>query len=197
MTKKIIKEIKLSKRNGILCENLYGELRYITQNKFDDIIDLYNRVEPQMDNKNWLKFRDVFYLNEVLHNGGFIIGCYIDDILVASALCEEPSDSYTECLHEIGMTLEDIKNTYASGYVMVDPMYRGNSLHRVLLESRIDVSIEKDKKFIITAVAVENVYSLRTVLNLGFEIKMQQQNELGTLRNILVKELISDSAITA
>lgn len=197
MTKKIIKEIKLSKMNGNLCENLYGELRYITQNKFDDVIDLYYRVQSQMDNKNWLKFRDVFYLNEVLNNGGFIIGCYVGDTLIASALCEQPNDIYIDALLQIGMSINEIEATYTSGYVMVDPVYRGNSLHRVLLESRIDISLDNNKKFIVTAIALDNIYSLRTVLNLGFEIKLQQENESGTLRNILVKNLSSQSFITA
>ncbi len=86
----MIKSIQLSKFNGNPCENLYGDICYITKDKFEDVINLYNRVNSTMDNKSWLKSRDASYLEGVLDNGGFIVGCYIEGTLVASALCDAP-----------------------------------------------------------------------------------------------------------
>lgn len=185
----LIKKIKLSKFNGSFCENLYADVCYIKQDRFDDVIDLYHRVNSKMENSNWLKFRDFSYLKNVLDNGGFIVGCYIEDMLVASALCEVPWGDYKNTLVELGMSSDEIDATYISGYVMVDPVYRGNSLHRVLLETRMNSSVIREKKYIVTAIAKENIYSLKTVLDLGFEIKIQRENEYGTIRNILMKEL--------
>lgn len=187
----LIKTVKLSKFNGELCENLYADVRFIDSTRFDDITNLYNKVNDSMENKNWLKFRDFIYLMNVLDKGGFIIGCYVDETLVASAICEPPSGDYLNNLYEIGLEKCDIDSTYVSGYVMVDPLYRGNSLHRILLETRIEQSILRGKKHILTAIATENIYSLKTVLNLGFEIKLQKQNENGVTRNILFKKLPS------
>lgn len=188
----MIERIKLAKFNGIPCENLYGDLCYITREMFKDVIDLFNRVNSTMDNKNWLKFRDESYLQNVIDRGGFIIGCYVDETLVASALCESPDLEYTSYLVEMGLTASQIEVTYVSGYVMVDPLYRGNSLHRVLVEARIDASIDRDMKFIVTAIACENIFSLKTVLNLGFEIMLHKKNEYGIVRNILLKNLASE-----
>ena len=42
---------------------------------------------------------------------------------------------------------------------MVDPLYRGNSLHKILLETRIEESIARGKSHILTAVAAENIFS--------------------------------------
>ncbi|MGL5313303.1 MAG: hypothetical protein ACRC92_08645 [Peptostreptococcaceae bacterium] len=187
----LIKTIKLSKFNGEPCENLFTDVRFITPSQFDDITSLYNRVSENMDNKNWLKSRDSIYLMNLLDKGGFIIGCYVDETLVASAFCEPPSGDYLNNLYEMGLCEDEINYTYVSGYVMVDPLYRGNSLHRILLEARIDESIQRGKKYILTAIATENIFSLRTVLNLGFEIKLQKQNEYGITRNILFKQLTS------
>lgn len=193
MVSTLIEKVKLSKFNGELCENLYADVCYITASKFDDITNLYNRVNEAMDNKNWLKFRDQLYLMDVLDKGGFIIGCYVEETLVASALCELPSGDYLDYLYEIGLTEEEINSSYISGYVMVDPLYRGNSLHKILMETRIKESIIRGKNYIVTAIATENIFSLKTVINLGFEIKLQKKNEYGITRNILIKQLVSPS----
>ena len=189
----LIKKVKLSKFNGELCENLYADVCYITASKFDDITNLYNRVNEAMDNKNWLKFRDQLYLMDVLDKGGFIIGCYVEETLVASALCELPSGDYLDYLYEMGLTEKEINSSYISGYVMVDPLYRGNSLHKILMETRIKESIIRGKNYIVTAIATENIFSLKTVINLGFELKLQKKNEYGITRNILMKQLVNPS----
>jgi GNAT superfamily N-acetyltransferase len=194
----MIKKIKLSKFNGMAFDNLYATLRYITKDDFKEVIDLFFRVIDSMENKNWLKFRDELYLQRVIDNGGFIVGCFVDDKLIACALCETPDFDYTLDLIEMGLTKSQIDSTFVSGYVMVDPMYRGNSLHRVLLETRIDIAIKKNMTHIITAVACDNLFSLRTILGQGFDIKFQKQNKLGITRNILLKDLLEEtSEITA
>lgn len=185
----MIKSIQLSKFNGNPCENLLGNICYITKDKFEDVINLFNRVNSSMDNKSWLKSRDVDYLQGVLDKNGFIVGCYIEDTLVASALCEAPQGEYKDMLIEIGMNEYEIENTFISGFVMVDPFYRGNALHRTLLETRIDLSIKKGIKNIVTIVNSQNIYSLNTILNLGFEIKLEKENEDGIIRYVLYKNL--------
>ena len=185
----MIKSIQLSKFNGNPCENLLGNICYITKDKFEDVINLFNRVNSSMDNKSWLKSRDVDYLQGVLDKNGFIVGCYIEDTLVASALCEAPQGEYKDMLIEIGMNEYEIENTFISGFVMVDPFYRGNALRRTLLETRIDLSIKKGIKNIVTIVNSQNIYSLNTILNLGFEIKLEKENEDGIIRYVLYKNL--------
>lgn len=185
----LINKVKLSKFNGELCENLYADVCFIEENNFKDITNLYNKVYNSLENKNWLKFRDEVYLKKVLENGGFIIGCYVEDTLIASAMCEIPTGDYLNNLYDMNFSDDEIDSIYVSGYVMVDPLYRGNSLHKILLESRINESTLRGKSHIITAVAVENIYSQKTILSLGFDIKFQRENEYGIKRNILLKQL--------
>ena len=185
----MIKTVKLSKFNGELCENLYANIFLMGASNFNDITILFNKVISTIANKNWLKFRDTDYLQNVLNDGGFIVGCYVEDTLVACAICEPPSGDYLNNLYDIGMSDDEINSTYVSGYVMVDPLYRGNSLHKILLETRIEESINRGKKNILTAVAVDNIFSLKTILNLGFEVRLQKENEYGIKRNILFKQL--------
>lgn len=185
----LINKVKLSKFNGELCENLYADICFIEETNFSDITNLYNRVYDTLENKNWLKFRDELYLKEVLSNGGFIVGCYVEDTLVASAMCEIPSGDYLTNLYDMNFRDDEINSIYVSGYVMVDPLYRGNSLHKILLESRINESTRRGKTHILTAVAIENIYSQKTILSLGFDVKLQRKNEHGIKRNILLKQL--------
>lgn len=190
----MIKTVKLSKFNGELCENLYANICFIDSSNFNDMTVLFNKVIDSISNKNWLKFRDIDYLQNILDNGGFIVGCYVEDILVACAVCEPPSGDYLDNLYDIGMNDNEINSTYVSGYVMVDPLYRGNSLHKILLETRIEESIIRGKTYILTAVAAENIFSLRTILSLGFEKQFQRENEYGINRHILLKKLDSSSS---
>ena len=185
----LINKVKLSKFNGELCENLYADVCFIEEANFSDITNLYNRVYDTLENKNWLKFRDELYLKEVLSNGGFIVGCYVEDTLVASAMCEIPNGDYLTNLYDMNFSDDEIDSIYVSGYVMVDPLYRGNSLHKILLESRINESTRRGKTHILTAVAIENIYSQKTILSLGFDVKLQRKNEHGIKRNILLKQL--------
>ena len=190
----MIKTVKLSKFNGEICENLYANVLLIGASSFNDITLLFNKVMNVMSNKNWLKFRDSEYLLNVINKGGFIVGCYVENTLVACAICEPPSGDYLNNLYDIGMSDDEINSTYVSGYVMVDPLYRGNSLHKILLETRIKESIARGKDYILTAVAAENVFSLRTILSLGFEMQLERQNQYGINRYILLKKLESISS---
>jgi len=186
----MITKVLLSKIDGVPTSNVYADIRYINEENFDDIIKLYNIVDEGLDGKSWLKFRDYDYLNEVLNRGGFIIGCYVEDEIIASALCETPSINDIELMNEIGISAEDFVNTYISGYVMVHPSYRGNSLQSILLDTRIKLSQIRGKKYIVTAVAVENVYSLNNILNAGFKIGITKPKEDGTIRYILYKDIL-------
>lgn len=191
----LINKVKLSKFNGELCENLYADIKFIEESNFSDISNLYNKVYSTLENKNWLKFRDELYLKEVLAKGGFIIGCYIEETLIASAMCEIPDGDYLTNLYDMSFSDAEIDSTYVSGYVMVDPLYRGNSLHKILLESRINESTLRGKTHLLTAVAVENIYSQKTILSLGFEVQFQRENSHGIKRNILLKKL--DNSISS
>ncbi|MBQ3422150.1 MAG: GNAT family N-acetyltransferase [Romboutsia sp.] len=190
----MIKTVKLSKFNGELCENLYANIFLMGASNFNDITILFNKVISTIANKNWLKFRDTDYLQNVLNDGGFIVGCYVEDTLVACAICEPPSGDYLNNLYDIDMSNDEINSTYVSGYVMVDPLYRGNSLHKILLETRIKESIARGKDYILTAVAAENIFSLRTILSLGFEMQFERKNQYGINRYILLKKLKSISS---
>ena len=189
----MIKSVQLSKFNGNPCESLSCNIAYITEDKFQDVLELYNKVNSAMDNKGWLKSRDINYLQGVLDKGGFIIGCYVGNNLIASALCEVPQGEYKNILYTIGMNELDINSTYMSGFVMVDPLYRGNSLHRILLETRIELSIKNNIKNIVTIVNSENIFSLKTILSLGFELKHEIENNDNSVRYVLYKNLVDSN----
>ena len=155
-------------------------------------------------NKKLSKSIDVGYMNiDVSFGIGVCIGKYNDleefikGAYIASDYAKKRKN-YNIVIYNEGMKLEEniiglcedeINDTYVSGYVMVDPLYRGNSLHKILLETRIEESINRGKKNILTAVAVDNIFSLKTILNLGFEVRLQKENEYGIKRNILFKQL--------
>lgn len=197
----MLKKVKLSKVNGILTNNIYADFHFLSEENFADIMKLYNIVCDSMDNKSWLKVRDFQTLQKTIDDGGFIIGCYVDSELVACALCDVPGINEIDLLVGLDIDPVDIKNTYVSGFVMVHPKYRGNSLQLTLLDLRIDIAKNKGKKYIVTVAAVDNIYSLKNIESLGFRLKAQRSNEFGILRNIFVKNLaediISENIITA
>ena len=185
----MLTKMKLSKVNNVLTNNLYANFRFLSEENFGDVAKLYEDVSNSMNNKNWLKNRDFAALKETVDNGGFIIGCYVGLDLIACALCDVPSIKDLELLSHLGVSVEDFKSTYISGFVMVHPMYRGNSLQSKLLDLRIDIAKSQRKKYILTVAAVDNIHSIKNILNKGFEFKTQQENEYGILRNIFLKDL--------
>ena len=185
----MLTKMKLSKVNNVLTNNIYANFRFLSEENFGDISKLYEEVSNSMDNKNWLKNRDHSSLKKTVENGGFIVGCYVGLDLIACALCDVPSIKDLELLSSLGVSVEDFKNTYISGFVMVHPMYRGNSLQSKLLDLRIDIAKSQRKKYILTVAAVDNIHSINNILNKGFEFKTQQENEYGILRNIFLKDL--------
>lgn len=185
----MLTKMKLSKVNNVLTNNIYANFRFLSEENFGDVSKLYEEVSNSMDNKNWLKSRDHTGLKKTVDNGGFIIGCYVGLDLIACALCDVPSVKDLELLSSLGVSVEDFKSTYISGFVMVHPMYRGNSLQSKLLDLRIDIAKSQRKKYILTVAAVDNIHSINNILNKGFEFKTQQENEYGILRNIFLKDL--------
>ena len=185
----MLTKVKLSKVNNVLTNNIYADIYFLSEENFGDITKLYEEVSNSMDNKNWLKNRDYDSLKKTIDNGGFIIGCYVGLELIACALCDVPSINDLETLDSLGISIEDFKNTYISGFVMVHPMYRGNSLQLKLLDLRIDIAKSQRKKYIVTVAAVDNIHSLNNIVSRGFDFKMQQENNYGILRNIFLKDL--------
>ena len=185
----MLTKVKLSKVNNVLTNNIYANICFLSEENFGDISKLYEEVSNSMDNKNWLKNRDYDSLKKTIENGGFIIGCYVGLELIACALCDVPNINDLETLSSLGISIEDIKNTFISGFVMVHPMYRGNSLQSKLLDLRIDIAKSQQKKYIVTVSAVDNIHSLNNIISKGFEFKTQQKNEHGILRNIFIKDL--------
>ena len=149
---------------------------------FNDITVLFNKVISSIQIKTGLSFRDTDYLQNVLNNGGFIVGCYVEDTLIACALCESPNGDYLDNLYDIGMSDNEIDSTYVSGYVMVDPLYRGNSLHKILLETRIEESIARGKNIYINCCCYRKYIQFKNDLSLGFEIQLQRENQYGINR---------------
>jgi hypothetical protein len=185
----LLTKVKLSKVNNVLTNNIYANICFLSEENFGDILKLYEEVSNSMDNKNWLKNRNHDSFKKTLENGGFIIGCYLGSQLIACALCDAPSTNDLELLSSLGIFVEDFKNTFISGFVMVHPMYRGNSLQAKLLDLRIDIAKSQRKKYIVTVAAVDNIHSLNNIVSRGFEFKTQQENEHGVLRNIFIKDL--------
>lgn len=116
-------------------------------------------------------------------------GEYVGLDLIACALCDVPSINDLEVLASLGISVEDFKNTFISGFVMVHPMYRGNSLQLKLLDLRIDIAKSQRKKYIVTVAAVDNIHSINNIVSRGFKFKTQQENEYGILRKIFTKDL--------
>ncbi|MEG2788993.1 MAG: hypothetical protein RR942_14360 [Romboutsia sp.] len=190
----MLTKVKLSKVNNVLTNNIYANICFLSEENFGDITTLYNEVSNSMDNKNWLKNRNYDALKKTVDNGGFIIGCYVGLELIACALCDVPNINDLETLASLNISVEDFQNTYISGFVMVHPMYRGNSLQLKLLDLRIDIAKSQGKKYIVTVAAVDNIHSLNNIVSRGFEFKTQQENNHGILRNIFIKDLFPNDA---
>lgn len=71
----------------------------------------------------------------------------------------------------------------------VDPDYRGMGLQRRLLQAREEIALQLGAKYALVTVSPANEFSLRNILNQGFEIIARKQLYGGLDRYVLKKDL--------
>ena len=159
----------------------------------DDVKDIYKIQNIVIDNFKdeekgyFLPFKEESYMRIVNDpiNDGEIYGAFLNNKMVAWIFL-----SVSNRMKEIKSYIPNIEGKCADiDGVIVLPEYRGNGLQKILVKYLEDRAKEKGINNIVAEVTFGNVYSLKNLQDLGYEIKTWYQKDKNINRHILLKRL--------
>lgn len=119
---------------------------------------------------------------------GMTIGVFAEGELIAFRAGSFSGSEYDEITRILGNPYTDIPCFLMNG-VFVDPAWRGNHLQQALTEQCIARCRERGIGTFLAAVHPDNIYSIKSLKNIGFEARTRQMIFNGKYdRLILVKE---------
>lgn len=172
----------------INTENI--QIRLCNSNDVDDIHKIENVVIDNFkenEKEYFLPFKKETYLRIVNDpiNDGEIYGAFLNNKMIAWIFL-----SVSNRMKQIKSYIPDIEGKCADiDGVIVLPEYRGNHLQNILvkhLEKRVK---ELGINNIVAEVTFGNVYSLKNLQSMGYEIKTWYQKDENIKRHILLKRL--------
>ena len=172
----------------INTENI--QIRLCNSNDVDDIHKIENVVIDNFKENEkgyFLPFKKETYLRIVNDpiNDGEIYGAFLNNKMIAWIFL-----SVSNRMKQIKSYIPDIEGKCADiDGVIVLPEYRGNHLQNILvkhLEKRVK---ELGINNIVAEVTFGNVYSLKNLQSMGYEIKTWYQKDENIKRHILLKRL--------
>lgn len=172
---------------------MYNDKFKIRLCTIDDVQDIFNVQNIVIDNFKeeekgyFLPFKKESYMRIVNDpiNDGEIYGAFLNNKMVGWIFL-----SVSNRMEEIKGYIKNIEGKCADiDGVIVLPKYRGNGLQKRLVEYLETKAKEKGIVNIVAEVTFGNVYSLKNLQEMGYEIKTNYQKDKNIRRHILLKKL--------
>ena len=141
----------------------------------DDYLELYNNVRDNMSNPEWLGTFTKEEIENILNQGGKI-WLYYDRNNPVCSVFYMPVNNKTLNKYKIDY---DEKVTGSLGPIMVRKEYIGNGLQNEMLKVLDNYIKSIGKSHIFTKTHSDNIYSIRNLLNNGYKIVNEYENERG------------------
>lgn len=141
-------------------------------------------------NTNEFYFDNYEFYKYHLNKGGKILGCYVNDRLIAYGALIFPGFDNENLGYDLKLEKEELLKVAHLDSVAVHPDYRGNKLQYQLICLLEKIAIEKGYRHLYSTVSPTNKYSINNLLKLGLEIKIEKEKYDGKIRLILYKSLI-------
>ena len=166
------------------------QIRLCDSNDVDDIYKIENIVIDNFKENEkgyFLPFKKETYLRIVNDpiNDGEIYGAFLDNKMIAWIFL-----SVSNRMKQIKSYIPDIEGKCADiDGVIVLPEYRGNHLQNILVKHLEKRAKELGINNIVAEVTFGNVYSLKNLQSMGYEIKTWYQKDENIKRHILLKKI--------
>lgn len=154
------------------------DLKEVSNNvNLDEYLYLYKYVRDNMEHPEWLGTFTYNEIEEILNIGGKIWMYYDKNIPVCSVFYI-PASNNSLRKHNIHY---DEKVTGSLGPIMVRKEYVGNGLQTAMLEVLDDYVKSIGKEHMFTKTHSDNTYSIRNILQAGYKIIDEYENERGPM----------------
>ncbi|MBZ9685562.1 GNAT family N-acetyltransferase [Clostridium estertheticum] len=182
-------KIELNYLNGEKQAPYLATISDIEQENINHIIMLHPIIKESLESINDFYFDDYDFYKHHLDKGGKILGCYVNDTLVAYGVLIFPGFDNDNLGYDFNLSKDELLKVAHLDSVAVHPDYRGNKLQYILFSLLEKISIEKGYKYLCSTVSPTNKFSLNNLLKLGLEIKIEKEKYDEKNRLILYKSL--------
>lgn len=179
--------VKLKRLNG---KDLTGRLKVLDESYIENILELQNEVERGIINKEWYSAtsREEFCIQ--LTEKGKIIGCLLDDdTLIALGAYVEWGYEEENYGYDLGISDKKLLKVGQIEATLVHEEFRGNKLQKKICMELEKIAKSKGNEVIAATIHPDNIYSLNTFKELGYEIKLEKLKYGGLRRFILSKNI--------
>ena len=155
-----------------------SDLKVISDNvNLDEYLYLYNYVRDNMEHPEWLGTFTKEEIQDILNNNGKIWMYYDKDKPVCS-IFYIPTSNKSLNKHNV---FYDEALTGSLGPVMVRHEYVGNGLQRQMQDVINEYVKSIGKIFMFTKAHRDNIYSIKNILNDGYRVVDEYENERGPM----------------
>jgi len=151
---------------------------------------LHPIIKDNLQNKDEFYFDNYDFYKHHLDKGGKILGCYVNDTLIAYGVLIFPGFDNDNLGYDLKVDKYELLKVAHLDSVAVHPNYRGNKLQYQLFSLLEKVALGKNYKHLCATVSPTNKFSLNNLLKLGLKIQFETEKYGGKSRLILYKALI-------
>lgn len=181
--------MELNIADGKLRNGQGFDVRYLTENDMQGILELQEKVLRNLDDPDRLQpLRKDEYEN-ILKDGRLMIGIFAKEQLIAYRAFMRPIGDEEGLGADAGLSEEEKGKIIYSEISAVDPEYRGNGLQKYMGKVMMESLDMGNTKYVLATVAPFNIPSLKDKFALDMEIINLKEKFNGKLRYVFMKDL--------
>ena len=180
-------DVRLKRKDG---RYVAGKIKILDESYLEKIMELQEEINRGLTYKEWYSStsKEEFYIQ--LTKKGKIVGCVLnDDSLIAIGVYVEWGYEKENYGYDLKINEKDLLKVGQIEATVVHEMYRGNSLQKIICRELERIALLRKNKIIAVTVHPDNIYSLKTFYNLGYQVKLEKLKYGGLRRYILTKNI--------
>lgn len=182
-------QVQLTKYKNQLVKPYMGKILFLQEDNINEILSLHDILRKTLEDKDLFYFDNYDFYRYQLEREGKILGCYIDNHLIAYGVMIFPCYDDENLGYDLNFSRDELPYVAHLDSFLVHPYYRGNKLQYKFSTLLENIAVEKGCKHLCSTVSPSNIYSLNNLLDAGLEIKLEKLKYGGKLRYILHKSL--------
>ena len=176
---------------GLLMKNKHANMQLeeykmelLGKDRLREVIELQQRVYDKLPNKDVLYMDSYYEMLEDMEAGAKVIGVQNEENrIIAYRYIAFPGNDKRNLGYDINLAEEEMHKVVHLETTVVDPVYRGNNLQSLTLETAKEMVKKDGYEHLLCTVSPYNFYSLYNIMKNGLKIKALKKkygsNEIG------------------
>ena len=177
-------EVILKRNDGVEKK---GRFKWLDFSYLDDIVNLNENILNGIENKEIYATTKRDEFEEYLKGNGKIIGCIVDNRLVAMGVYVALKYDKRNYGYDLDICGDSLLEVCQIESTVVSKEFRGNKLQRKMCEILESFGKNENMKIISATASPINSYSVNTFIDLGYEI-VKEKKKYGGLRRYIFKK---------